>query len=94
MPRKFEGMQCVFCPNPSSKIGEHVLPRWLLERFSESEGPYTLLRNGQPVLTKRGDPRTQASIGSITLPVCETCNAMLNRRFEEPAKDVVRRLLE
>ncbi len=76
----------------SGKDGEHVLPRWLLDMWPAKSGPFTIFRNGSPVLSRDGRVRSQTSSARFKLPVCQECNAVLNERFEEPAKPLVRRL--
>ncbi len=74
-------------------MGEHVLPSWLLEMFPVDK--YTWHIDGAPVLKRDGTPRTHNTVGSVTLPVCPDphCNKILNDRFENPAKPVIRRVM-
>lgn len=91
MAGQFEGQTCTLCgTRPSSPTGEHVWPRWLLEMFPADEGPYAWYVNEQPVVKRDGPPRTHASFGAVKLPVCSTCNVILDQRFEKPAKEPFR----
>ena len=95
VPRQFDGQRCALCSSrPSSPTGEHVWPRWYLESFPDSEGPYTRLVDGRAE-TKRDEVtvRTQSSVERVKLPCCVECNGILEVRFERPAKSVVRRLM-
>jgi hypothetical protein len=83
----------VFCKAPSSKNGEHVLPSWLLEMFPADDGPYTTWKGKDPVLRRDGEIRTQTSMARAKLPMCVAHNAGLARRFERPAKAIVRHVL-
>lgn len=90
----FTNEVCVLCENePSTPSGDHSLPKWLLEdRFPVDE--YTLERNGHPELKRdQVTPRTHDAFPRVTLPVGKRCNKTLNQRFEEPAKPLVRRVL-
>jgi hypothetical protein len=86
---------CFLCGSePSTPKGEHAWPQWLLTReFPPSAGPYATEINQQAVLKTDGEPRRHTAIPRILLPCGTTCNGKLNRRFEEPAKPVIRRIL-
>jgi hypothetical protein len=74
-------------------MGEHVLPAWLLrDRYPVSDGPYFSTVNGEEVLNRDGAPRSNENIARWLVPACEVCNAELERRFEQPAIDVIRRM--
>lgn len=95
MPRQFEGKLCTLCSaRPSSPTGEHVWTAWLLSQFSEREGPYTRYINGEPERNRNGAIRTQTSAERVKLPCCMPCNAILDRRFEQPSRTIVRRVFE
>lgn len=85
-PKQFAGVPCVFGPEPSSKEGEHVLPRWLLRTFSEREGPYEVWRNGKPECIRKQTPRRHTSLPGVKLPMCVAHNGVLAQRFEAPLK--------
>lgn len=68
-------------------------PRWLFKMFPEDEGPYTWHVNSQPVLRRDGSPRAHSSIGAVKLPMCSSCNGVLDKRFEKPAKTLIRSLM-
>jgi hypothetical protein len=89
---------CIFCGAPSSRQGEHVLPRWLLSRWC-GQGPFTYEINGQPIPDRHGAPRTARDLPPNLLPVCDQrsgqdCNGALNRRYEQPGKRHVRAVLD
>lgn len=93
--KQFEGASCALCRDrPSSPTGEHVWPSWFLRFFGPAEGPYSWSVNGEPVLRRDGTKRTHDTMTRVKLPVCVNCNATLNRRFEEPAKPVVRAIVQ
>lgn len=96
MPRKFANKVCVCCPLPSTRKGDHVLPEWLLGD-GQSSGPFTATINDVPVLGRDGTPRTWPDMARVTVPMCNPdgrgCNAKLNRRFEVPAKELIRALV-
>lgn len=93
MANRFPGLPCALCTDPSDGVGEHVWPRWLLREF-HGEGPFTTEKGGIP-LTRRdgGTPVTAASLPGVHVPMCGDCNGRLNQLIEEPAKEVVRRLI-
>jgi hypothetical protein len=93
MPQQFEGKTCVLCRvRTSSPTGEHVWPLWLLKEFPPKKG-YTWWINGKQLLNRDDQPRKQESVDKVKLPVCSVCNAILGRRFEQPAKPLIRSLL-
>lgn len=93
MGNRFPGQTCVFCPNPSVGVGEHVWPSWFISEF-HGQGRFTTFRAGDPY-TKRDNvtPVTSDALLGVHVPACETCNAALDATIEKPAKLVVRRLL-
>lgn len=93
MAKHFARAMCVTCgTRTSSPKGEHVWTEWFFKEFPVSEGPYTTLVGGKPVLRRDGQPRQQTSIPRVQLPMCKTCNGELDRRFEKAAKEIVRRV--
>lgn len=90
---RFPGKICVFCSNPSVGVGEHVWPLWFLQEF-HGEGPFTAARAGKPYLKRDKTPYSSDSLQGVHVPACAECNAILNRTIEEPAKPIVRRILE
>src|SRR5882724_8374692 len=85
---------CFLCGSePSTPAGEHVWPQWLLKEFPVSDGPYITEKNGHAVLNREGVPRRNAVFPRVFLPCCTSCNGKLDRRFEKPAKPVMRRIL-
>ena len=86
---------CVLCgKHPASRKGEHTQPQWYLQPFHAILGEYTTYEGGEPARKPDGTPRpSQVSFPRTKLPVCDVdCNPRLNRRFEEPAKPIVRGL--
>ena len=94
MPKQFEGKTCVLCQvRASSRTGEHVWPLWLLKAFPPGRG-YTWWINGEQLLNRDGQPRKQEAVDKVKLPVCSACNSILSRRFEQPAKPLIRSLMD
>lgn len=93
--RSIRDEPCVLCSTGrSGREGELVLPRWLLnDLWPVAQGPYTTHRNGEPLTKRDGTPRSQTSAVRHKLPMCPSCNGILNDRFEVPAKPLIRRLL-
>lgn len=93
MGNRFPSQACVFCPNPSFGVGEHVWPSWFISEF-HGQGPFTTSRAGAPY-TKRDNvtPNTSDALLGVHVPACEGCNTVLDTTIEKPAKPVVRRLL-
>lgn len=90
---RFPGKSCVLCPSPSVGVGEHVWSRWLIRDFHRM-GPFKTEKSGVPYTKRDGvTPVTMAALPGAHVPMCEPCNAVLNRSIEVPAKPVVRRLL-
>lgn len=87
------GLPCVLCGAASTRVGEHVWPAWFLKDFFV-EGPFEASKAGVPY-TARDNPMPLKPLGlpGVHVPMCESCNAILNTRFEEPGKPVVRRLV-
>jgi hypothetical protein len=91
---------CIFCGEPSSRHGEHVLPKWLLKRFVPDEGSARFTREvrGQPIRKANSDPRTSDGVAPYLLPVCDQasgqdCNGKLNSSYEVLGKPAVRTVL-
>ena len=85
---------CFLCGSePSTLRGEHVWPQWLLKEFPVADGPYITEKGGHAVLNREGEPRRNAVFPRVFLPCCTSCNGKLDRRFEKPAKPVIRRIL-
>jgi hypothetical protein len=94
MPKQFEDETCVLCHmRASSPTGEHVWPLWLLSRFPPRKG-HTWWMNGKQLLNRDNQPRQQESVDKVKLPACRVCNGILARRFELPAKPLIRSLLD
>lgn len=87
---RFGGKPCVLCGQPSTRLGEHILPRWFVEDC-QNEGPFTVEFGGIPCTSRGGAILTLPSLANIHVPMCATCNNRLNTNLEEKAKPVVRR---
>ena len=85
---------CIFCGQPSSKNGEHVLPTLLTKRWRLADGPYTYEINGQPIRDRDEHPRRVEAVSPYRLPVCAHHNNELNRLYEQPAKCSLRAVLD
>jgi hypothetical protein len=90
---------CVLCrERPSSRSGEHVLKEDFIEKFFPNKDDrgeverYSLEIGGRPELDRDGSIWTQNNFPRIKLPCCKECNNTLNRRFEQPAKEIIWRL--
>lgn len=91
--RQFKGAMCALCgERASSRTGEPVWPNWFFEMFLPTNGPFETWIGRQPTL-RRGQPRKHSSIPRAELPACEPCNGELDRRFEKPAKSILRRIV-
>lgn len=84
----------MMCAAPSVGVGEHVWPTWLLDDFDD-EGPFTVGRSGSPI-TRRDDitPIGADRMYGVHVPMCGACNHALGVAVEEPAKPVVRQILQ
>ena len=84
---------CVLCGlRPATRHGEHVLPKWYMRDRGPGPGPYPWTINGKPILDWRGRPIAPTERVRVQLPTCSHDNATMNRRFEVPAKETLRRL--
>ena len=93
MANRFPGKSCVLCLDPSSGVGEHVWPTWLIKEFHD-EGPFTSEKGGTPYTKRDGvTPATSVALPGSHVPMCVECNSHLNRTIEAPAKNVIRRLI-
>lgn len=85
--------QCVLCKErPPSRRGEHVLPRWYFGDLGGGAGPLAWAHGGELLVDRTGTPIKRSERVRVFLPVCAPCNAALDRRFEQPAKEPLRRL--
>lgn len=82
---------CVFCGDELDSR-EHVLSRWLLEIWDPT-GPFTARIDGKQRVRKTGELVHNAKMWRVMLPCCGICNGDLDRLFEKPAKNPVRRLI-
>lgn len=73
---------------------EHVFPKWYLKHLDAQgppPGPWAI--NGEPVVDKEGEPVRYGVRQRVLLSVCGECNAEMDRRFEKPPKEVLKRLV-
>jgi len=82
----------VFCGDDVDSQGEHVHPQWLLGLW-DGTGPFTAKIDGKQRLNKTGDLVHSAKMWRVMLPCCKNCNGDLNRLFEQPATNPMRRLI-
>lgn len=86
---------CVLCVlREATRRGEHVLPQWYLGDRGPGPGPFPWTRNGESIRDRQGQPVALKDRVRIQLPVCRECNGELNWRFEKPAKDALRLLVD
>jgi hypothetical protein len=87
------GLPCVLCGAGSTRVGEHIWPSWFIREF-HGQAPFAPSKGGVSYVSKKSSmPLKSNGLPGVHVPMCEPCNALLNTRFEEPAKPVVRRLL-
>lgn len=81
--RSVKGKPCIFCGEPGSPAGEHVIPAWL-NRWMDRQwgGPYPVHRNGEPHLNRDGEVWTTEKPVTYKAPCCEHHNGILRERFE------------
>lgn len=83
---------CVLCRSePATRLGEHVLPKWYFRDRGPGPGPLDWSHNGELILDRYQRQIALDERVRVLLPVGESCNTELNRRFE-PAKEALRRL--
>jgi hypothetical protein len=90
--------KCIYCQEPASRRGEHVLPRWLLKRWLGT-GPFTAEVNGASVTNHDLMPKKIEHFSPFLIPVCDgsspnNCNGTLNKIYEVGGKPAVRTVLE
>lgn len=83
---------CPFC-GARADSREHVLPRWLLSRWP-GPAPFTVEINGAPLLNRDDKLVKSGCMPRVMLPICKTCNGVLDTRFEKTAKPYVRAALD
>lgn len=84
---------CVLCEAaPATRRGEHVLPQWYLNDLGTiGPPPFEWSKGKEPLPDRTGAPIRRIERVRVLLPACRGCNSALDRRFEKPAKDVLRR---
>jgi hypothetical protein len=81
---------CVFCgKRPVSRTKEHVVPLWLIKLTGDPKREI-LLGNRYGTLPER---ETQV-FADFVFPACEECNAWSHHEIDDPAKELVPRLLD
>lgn len=86
---------CAICGvQPAERQGEHVWPKWQL-KLRDLDGPPTepWRSNGNLIRNRHGLPVHPDRRQRILLPVCRGCNQTMNKRFEEPARALLTRLI-
>lgn len=105
--QQLKGKLCVLCRDaPASRKSEHIWPTWMLRMIDGANDPsrigekFTMHVNDEPVrksvpegTDRPGEIRWLDHLQSSHAPTCIPCNGILNRRFENPVRDVVRRLI-
>lgn len=94
MTRGFEDDLCALCGiRKSTRTGEHVWPHWYmkdLDRRGRPSSGWSI--NGKLVRMNNGNAIPTDQRQRVTIPACAQCNGELDRRFERPAKEPIRRL--
>lgn len=85
---------CQLCSARGAITREHVFPQWFLKRWPDTEGPFTMYRDGEPLRTQSGEERRSDHLSRIFLAICESCRQALNKHYEVPGKTPVRTLLD
>jgi|ERR1700674_4063471 len=70
MPGHFANERCIFCTEPSSPTGEHVLDTWALKMFPQKVDEYSLYKSNEPVLDRDGVPRQDDNVARAKRPMC------------------------
>lgn len=85
---------CVLCTIRPADSREHVWPSWYLKiQDQKGPGPFAWTRNGKPIVDRRGNPIGPGEHRMrVLLDICASCNHLLEKRFETPAKEVLKRL--
>jgi hypothetical protein len=94
-PPRHTGETCVLCRRQhATRKGEHVWPQWYLrDQDKTGPGPFAWTHNGEPIRDRRGTPIAAGAVRMRTmLPVCGSCNGLLEQRFESPTKAVLRKM--
>lgn len=87
-------VNCAICGiRPAVGKGEHVWPAWFL-KDADTAGPppFAWSSNGEALLNRDDAPLHFGKRQRLLVPACRSCNAILDTRFEKPAKEIVRRL--
>ena len=86
MPNRFPGKACVLCPQPSTGVGEHVIPSWYQGEFL-GDAPFKSENAGRAYLNRQGDLAVQQSLPGTHVPMSSDCNGRWSgqtRRIELP----------
>jgi hypothetical protein len=85
---------CPLCRIAPADTREHVWSQWYLRHLDAIGPPATGWSvNGMPVLNRDGVQFRNQHRQRVLIPACASCNSELDKRFEKPAQDVVRRLV-
>jgi len=89
----FHGLHDGHPPRGNAPDGGCPSKRARPKAFPPGKG-YIWWINGEQLLNRDGQPREQEAVDKVKLPVCIDCNSILARRFEQPAKPLIRSLLD
>lgn len=87
-------VNCAICAiRPGVGKGKHVWPTWFL-KDADAAGPCPSpgSSNGEALLNRADEPLHFVERQRLLVPACRSCSAILDTRFEKPAKETVRRL--
>lgn len=87
---------CAICEHePAVDRGEHVWPAWYLRHLDMKGRPiggWSI--NGEPMLDRNDRQVHPTERQRVFLDACRSCNQELNRRFEVPAKPIIKDLVD
>ncbi|MGM0471119.1 MAG: hypothetical protein ACQEQI_02415 [Bacillota bacterium] len=88
---------CIFCGEQiQNKSQEHVIPKWLIEMTGDKNRKINVGLNYNEFLKgnfEGDDLFRQFSFNSFTFPACNDCNSNYGSGLEDPAKDIVTKIL-
>lgn len=84
----------MICRQPTTQITrEHIWSHWFLSHMDGVGRPSTpWSANGTVLLDRNRKPIQPRQRTRVLIPACAPCNNAMEKQFETPAKDVVRRL--
>jgi hypothetical protein len=62
--------------------------------FPQKVDEYSLYKSDKPVLDRNDVPRRDDTVTRAKIPMCAEHNGILNKRFGQPAKPIIRNLLD